>query len=288
MWREKLRDLIRPAKLGDFDMIIEPDRTTSDFLYELVKFRELFVFMALRDILVRYKQTVIGVAWSVIRPLLSMAIFTVIFGRVAKLPSEGVPYPIMVFSALLPWQYFANSMSSSSESFIRASSMISKIYFPRLILPTSSVLVSAVDFAISFVLLCLLMVFYRFVPSARMILLPIFFIPVTVTALGIGYLFSALGVKYRDFRHIMPFMVQFGLYVSPVGFSSSVIPDKWRLLYSLNPMVGVIDGFRWCIQGTSVSLYLPGFIISLVMSALVFVLGLKYFRRTERTFADYI
>ncbi len=289
MWREKLRDLIRPAKLGDFDIIIEPNKTTSDFLYELVQFRELFVFMALRDILVRYKQTIVGVAWSVIRPLLSMIIFTVIFGRVAKLPSEsGVPYPIMVFSALLPWQYFANAMSSSSESFIRASSMISKIYFPRLILPTSSVLVSAVDFGISFVLLCLLMLFYRFMPSARILLIPVFFIPVTVTALGVGYLFSALGVKYRDFRHVMPFMVQFGLYVSPVGFSSSVIPDKWRLLYSLNPMVGVIDGFRWCIQGTSVSLYIPGFIISLVISALIFWWGLKYFKKTERTFADYI
>lgn len=289
MWREKLRDLIRPAKLGDFDIIIEPNKTTSDFLYELVQFRELFVFMALRDILVRYKQTIVGVAWSVIRPLLSMIIFTVIFGRVAKLPSEsGVPYPIMVFSALLPWQYFANAMSSSSESFIRASSMISKIYFPRLILPTSSVLVSAVDFGISFVLLCLLMLFYRFMPSARILLIPVFFIPVTVTALGVGYLFSALGVKYRDFRHVMPFMVQFGLYVSPVGFSSSVIPDKWRLLYSLNPMVGVIDGFRWCIQGTSVSLYMPGFIISLVISALIFWWGLKYFKKTERTFADYI
>ncbi len=286
MLHETLRNWIRPAKLGEFDIIIESNKTASDFLYELVKFRELFVFMALRDILVRYKQTIIGIAWSVIRPLLSMAIFTVIFGRVAKLPSDGVPYPIMVFSALLPWQYFANSMQSSSESFIRASNMISKIYFPRLILPTSSVLVSAVDFGISFVLLCILMVFYRFMPSARILLIPAFFIPATVTALGIGYLFSALGVRYRDFKHIMPFMVQFGLYVSPVGFSSSVIPDKWRLIYSLNPMVGVIDGFRWCIQGTP--LYLPGFIISLVISALLFWGGLKYFRKTERTFADYI
>ena len=288
MFRERLKHWIKPAKLGNFDMIIEPDRTTSDFLYELVKFRELFVFMALRDILVRYKQTVIGVAWSVIRPLLSMVIFTVIFGRVAKLPSEGVPYPIMVFSALLPWQYFANSMSSSSESFLRASTMISKIYFPRIILPTSSVLVSAVDFAISFVLLCILMLVYRFAPSPMIFLLPVFFLIATTTALGVGYFFSAVGVRYRDFRHVMPFMVQFGLYVSPVGFSSSVIPDKWRLLYSLNPMVGVIDGFRWCIQGTSQSLYMPGFIISLVISVTVFYYGLKYFRKTERTFADYI
>ncbi len=288
MFTQFLRRWIKPAKLGEFDMIIEPNRTTADFLYELVKFRELFVFMALRDILVRYKQTAIGVAWSVIRPLLSMVIFTVIFGRVAKLPSEGVPYPIMVFSALLPWQYFANSMSSSSESFLRASTMISKIYFPRIILPTSSVLVSAVDFGISFVLLCILMLVYRFAPSPMIFLLPVFFIPATTTALGIGYFFSAVGVRYRDFRHIMPFLVQFGLYVSPVGFSSSVIPDKWRLLYSLNPMVGVIDGFRWCIQGTASSLYLPGFVISLVTSTLVFWYGLKYFRKTERTFADYI
>ena len=286
MWRSLLKKWLTPAKLGEFDLIIEPNKTTSDFLFELVQFRELFVFMALRDILVRYKQTVIGVAWSVIRPLLSMIIFTVIFGRVAKLPSEGVPYPIMVFSALLPWQYFANSMQSSSESFMRAGGMISKIYFPRLILPTSSVLVSAVDFAISFALLCILMVIYRFAPSARMLLIPVFFIPVTVTALGVGYLFSAVGVRYRDFRHIMPFMVQFGMYVSPVGFSSSVIPDRWRLLFSLNPMVGVIDGFRWCIQGTP--LYLPGFVISLIVSVLVFWCGLKYFRKTERTFADYI
>ena len=286
MFLQWLKRWIKPAKLGQFDMIIEPNKTTADFIYELVKFRELFVFMALRDILVRYKQTVIGVAWSVIRPLLSMVIFTVIFGRVAKLPSEGVPYPIMVFSALLPWQYFANSMSSSSESFLRASTMISKIYFPRIILPTSAVLVSAVDFVISFVLLCILMLVYRFMPSPMIFLLPVFFIPATTTALGIGYFFSAVGVRYRDFRHIMPFIVQFGLYVSPVGFSSSVIPDRWRLLYSLNPMVGVIDGFRWCIQGTP--LYIPGFIISLVVSTLVFFGGLKYFRKTERTFADYI
>ena len=289
MFREKLRKRLTPAKLGEFDLIIEPDKTTSDFLYELMKFRELFFFMALRDILVRYKQTVIGTAWSVIRPLLSMAIFTVIFGRVAKLPSEsGVPYPIMVFSALLPWQYFANSMSSSSESFVRVGTMISKIYFPRIILPTSAVLVSAVDFAISFVLLCVLMLIYGFAPSPLIILMPLFFTMVTITSLGVGYLFSALGVKYRDFRHVMPFMVQFGLYVSPVGFSSSVIPAKWRLLYSLNPMVGAIDGFRWCIQGTSSSIYLPGLALSLATSLLIFWSGLRYFRKTERTFADYI
>ena len=289
MFIELLRRWIKPAKLGEFDLIIEPNKTTSDFIYELVKFRELFFFMAWRDILVRYKQTVIGIAWSVIRPLLSMVIFTVIFGRVAKMPTEGsVPYPIMVFSALLPWQYFANSMQQSSESMIRGATMISKIYFPRLILPTSAVLVSAVDFFISFALLCVLMMIYRFVPSPMILLLPIFFLIATFTALGIGYWFSAISVKFRDFRHIMPFIVQFGLYVSPVGFSSSVIPARWRLLYSLNPMVGVIDGFRWCIQGTSDSLYLPGFIISMITSTLVFYYGMKYFQKTERFFADFI
>ncbi len=289
MFIDLLRRWIKPAKLGEFDLIIEHDKTTSDFIYELVKFRELFFFMAWRDILVRYKQTIIGVAWSVIRPLLSMVIFTVIFGRVAKMPTEGsVPYPIMVFSALLPWQYFSNSMQQSSESMLRSANMVSKIYFPRLILPTSAVLVSAVDFFISFVLLCLLMVFYRFIPSPMILLLPIFFIPATTSALGVGYWFSAFSVKYRDFRHIMPFVVQFGLYVSPVGFSSSVIPARWRLVYSLNPMVGVIDGFRWCIQGTSDSLYLPGFIISMITSTLIFYSGMKYFRKTERFFADFI
>lgn len=289
MLRDKVVKLLTSSKLGEFDLVIEPNKTTADFMLELLKFRELFYFMAWRDILVRYKQTVIGVAWSVIRPLLSMIIFTVIFGRVAKLPTEGTaPYPIMVFSALLPWQYFATSMQSSAESLIRAEHMVSKIYFPRLILPTSAVMVSAVDFLISLGLLCVLMLVYRFAPSPYIVLLPVFFLPATLAALGVGYWVSAISVKYRDFRHIMPFCVQFGLYVSPVGFSSSVIPDKWRLLYSLNPMVGVIDGFRWCIQGTAVSLYMPGFIISIVTSSLVFYFGLRYFRKTERSFADFI
>lgn len=287
--KRKVRKVLKPSGLGDFDLIIEPNKATSDFIYELLQYRELFFFLAWRDILVRYKQTVIGIAWSVIRPLLSMIIFTVIFGRVAKLPTEGtVPYPIMVFSALLPWQYFANSMQSSSESLLKASHMVSKIYFPRLILPTSAVLVSAVDFAISFVLLCILMLIYRFIPSPLIVLMPVFFIPATITALGLGYWLSAIGVKYRDFRQIMPFIVQFGLYVSPVGFSSSIIPARWRMLYSLNPMVGVIDGFRWCIQGTSDSLYPPAFVISIIMSLIVFFSGLRFFRKTEKSFADFI
>ena len=271
-----------------FDLIIEPNRTTGAFFRELLRYRELFYFLAWRDILVRYKQTVIGVAWSVIRPLLTMVVFTVVFGRLARLPSEGVPYPILVFSAMLPWQYFANAMQESSNSLIAESRLISKVYFPRLIVPTSSVIVSAVDFLISLALLGLLMLWYGFAPSPAILLMPFFFLLATLSALGVGYWLSALNVKYRDFRYIVPFLVQFGLYVSPVGFSSSVVPGRWRLLYSLNPMVGVIDGFRWCVQGTASSLYLPGFLISAAVSVLAFVSGVWFFRRTERFFADFI
>jgi lipopolysaccharide transport system permease protein len=278
---------MRDDEAGYFDLIIEPNRTASAFLKELIRYRELFYFLAWRDILVRYKQTVIGIAWSVIRPFLTMLVFSAVFGRLAKLPNEGVPYPILVFSAMLPWQYFANAMQESANSLITESRLISKIYFPRLIVPASSVIVSAVDFLISLVLLGILMLWYGFVPSANIVLMPFFFLLATLTALGIGFWLSALNVKYRDFRYIVPFMVQFGLYVSPVGFSSSVVPERWRLLYSLNPMVGVIDGFRWCVQGTG-SLYLPGFVISIAASVILFWSGVKFFRRTERFFADFI
>lgn len=289
MFRQKVKDFLTSSKQGEFDLVIEPDTNSGDFLLELLKYRELFFFLAWKDILIRYKQTVVGVAWSVIRPFLSMVVFTVIFGRVAKLPSEGgTPYTIMVFSAMLPWQYFASSMSSSAGALRGGEGIMSKVYFPRLILPTSAVIVSAVDFLISFAMLCILMIIYRFLPSPYIVLLPVFFLPASLTALGIGFLFSALGVKYRDFHYIMPFIVQFGMYISPVGFSSSVIPEKWRLLYSLNPMVGVIDGFRWCIQGTEVSLYPPAFVISIVSSITVFCIGLWFFRKTEKTFVDFI
>ena len=271
-----------------FDLIIEPNRTTGAFFRELLRYRELFYFLAWRDILVRYKQTVIGIAWSVIRPLLTMLVFTVVFGRLARLPNEGVPYPILVFSAMLPWQYFSNAMQESSNSLIAESRLISKVYFPRLIVPASSVIVSAVDFLISLALLGLLMLGYGFAPSWTLLFMPFFFLLATLAALGAGFWLSALNVKYRDFRYIVPFLVQFGLYVSPVGFSSSVVPERWRLLYSLNPMVGVIDGFRWCVQGTASSLYLPGFLISAAISVLAFSSGVWFFRRTERFFADFI
>ncbi|MCX6089261.1 MAG: ABC transporter permease [Candidatus Atribacteria bacterium] len=270
------------------EIIIEPGKSAKQYWKDLWQYRELFYFLAWRDVLVRYKQTVIGVAWSVLRPLLTMIVFTVVFGRIAKLPSSGVPYPILVYAAMLPWQFFANAMSESSNSLIGNANLITKIYFPRLIVPASSVVVSLVDFGISLSIMVILMFWYRFLPNIRMFTLPLFLLFAIVVSLGFGFWLSALNVKYRDFRHIIPFIVQFGLYVSPVGFSSSIVPAQWRLLYSLNPMVGVIDGFRWAILGENVGLYWPGFILSLVLTIAVFLSGLWYFRRTERTFADVI
>jgi lipopolysaccharide transport system permease protein len=273
---------------NDFDLIIEPGKGIKQYWADLWRYRELFYFLAWRDILVRYKQTVIGVAWSVIRPVLTMAVFSVIFGRLAKFPSEGVPYPILVFAAMLPWQLFANSLSESSTSLITNRNMITKIYFPRLIVPTSSVIVCLVDFLISLAILGVLMIWYDFVPGWRILLLPFFLFLALTTAIGVGFWISALNVKYRDFRYIIPFVVQFGLYISPVGFSSAVVPEKWRLLYSINPMVGVIDGFRWSIIGGNSQIYLPGFFLSVGLTLVIFLLGLSYFRKTERTFADVI
>jgi len=271
-----------------FDLVIEPGKGIKQYWHDLWQYRGLFYFLAWRDILVRYKQTVIGIAWSVIRPFLTMVVLTVIFGKLAKFPSGGAPYPILVFAALLPWQMFANALSESSNSLIVNANMLSKVYFPRMIVPTSAVIVSLVDFLISFALLVILMLWYQFVPGWRILTLPLFLLLALVAALGCGIWLSALNVKYRDFRYIVPFIVQFGLYISPVGFSSSVVPDKWRLIYSLNPMVGVIDGFRWAILGGDLSLYLPGFLLSVVITLLIFYFGLAYFRRTERTFADVI
>lgn len=269
-------------------MIIEAGRTERHYWQDLWRYRELFWFLSWRDILVRYKQTAIGVAWSVIRPLLTMVVFTFIFGKLAKFPSGGAPYPILVYAAMLPWQFFANSLSESSNSLIANANMLSKVYFPRLIVPTSAVIVSMVDFLISFVILVVLMAWYQFVPDWRIITLPFFLLLALMASLGFGLWLSALNVKYRDFRYIVPFIVQFGLYISPVGFSSSVVPEKWRLLYSLNPMVGVIDGFRWAILGGNALIYWPGFILSLAVTLLISMFGIIYFRKTERQFADII
>lgn len=270
------------------EVILEAGRTQRQYWKDVCKFHELFLFLAWRDLLVRYKQTVIGVAWSVIRPFLTMVVFTIIFGKLAKFPSEGVPYPILVFAAMLPWQMFSNAVSESSNSLIANANMLSKVYFPRIVLPASAVLVSLADFLISFGILAAIMAWYQIMPSWRIVTLPIFLFLALTVSLGFGTLLASLNVKYRDFRYIVPFLLQFGLYISPVGFSSSLIPDRWRLLYSLNPMVGVIDGFRWAIIGPDIQFYLPGLLLSIGLTAGVLYFGLTYFRRTERSFADLI
>ena len=269
--------------------IIEAGRTERQYWQDIWRYRELFYFLAWRDILVRYKQTAIGIVWSLIRPFLTMVVFTIVFGKIANLPSEGgAPYPILVFSAMLPWQFFSNSLSECSNSLIANSNLISKVYFPRLVVPTSAVVVSFVDFLISGIILLALMAWYNFVPSWRILALPVFILISFAASMGAGLWLASLNVQYRDFRYIVPFIVQFGLYISPVGFSSQIVPQSWRLLYSLNPMVGVIDGFRWAILGSESNLYVPGFLLSLALVILLLISGIWFFRKMERTFADVI
>jgi lipopolysaccharide transport system permease protein len=269
-------------------IIIEAGRSERHYWVDLWRYRELFFFLAWRDILVRYKQTVIGVVWALGRPFLTMLVFTLVFSKLAKLPSENAPYPILVFAALLPWQFFASAFTGAGESLISNAGMIAKVYFPRLVIPASAVIVSFVDFLLSGLILVGLMLWYGFAPSARLIALPLFILVAFAAAMGSGLWISALNVKYRDFRIIVPFVVQFGLYLSPVGFSSNIVPDQWRLLYSLNPMVGVIDGFRWSILGGDIPMYWPGFLISVCLVAAILISGIFYFRKTEKSFADVI
>jgi lipopolysaccharide transport system permease protein len=270
------------------ELVIEAGRMERHYWKDLWRYRELFYFLAWRDVLVRYKQTVIGFAWALIRPLLTMIVFVFVFGKLAKLPSEGVPYPILVFAALLPWQFFSNAFTEAGNSLIGNANMISKVYFPRLVVPASAVIVSFVDFLISGIILVGLMLWYGFAPDWKIFALPLFVFIAFAAAMGAGLWIAALNVKYRDFRYIIPFVVQFGLYVSPVGFSSTIVPEQWRLLYSINPMVGVIDGFRWAILGGNAQLYWPGFLLSLFLVILILITGIYYFRKTEKTFADVI
>ncbi len=269
-------------------LVIKAGRIEQQYWQDIWKYRELFYFLAWRDILVRYKQTAIGLAWALLRPFLTTMVFTLVFGVLLKAPSAGAPYPIVVFSAMLPWQFFSNALSECSNSLISNSNLISKVYFPRLIVPTSAVIVSFVDFMISAIILLGFMAWYNFVPDWRILTLPLFIAIAFAAAIGAGLWLAALNVEYRDFRYIVPFIVQFGLYISPVGFSSSVVPEQWRLLYSLNPMVGVIDGFRWAILGKDFAIYLPGFLLSVGLVILVLITGIYYFRRMERKFADII
>jgi len=272
----------------DRELIIEAGRSERQYWKDLWNYRELFYFLAWRDILVRYKQTAIGIAWAILRPFLTMLVLTIIFGKLARFPSGNTPYPILVFAAMLPWQFFASSLTECSNSLINNAGLISKVYFPRLVIPTSSVIVSFVDFLLSGAMLLGLMAWYNFWPTWRFLALPFLILISFGAAMGAGLWISAMNVKYRDFRYIVPFLVQFGLYISPVGFASSVIPEKWRLLYSINPMVGVIDGFRWAILNKNVVIYVPGFILSMSIVTFLFLGGIWYFRKTERTFADVI
>jgi lipopolysaccharide transport system permease protein len=274
--------------IGHLELIIEAGGSASRYWKDLWAYRELFYFLAWRDILVRYKQTAIGVAWSVLRPLLTMIVFVVVFGKLAKLPSDGVPYPLLVFSAMLPWQFFANSLSESSMSLVGNANLISKVYFPRLIIPASAVIVSLADFLISLGILIVIMLWYQFLPSWHILALPLFTLMAFAASFGFGLWITSLNVKYRDFRYVIPFVVQFGLYISPVGFSSSVIPEKWRLLYSINPMVGVIEGFRWAILRGDAHVYWPGVLVSTAVVVIALITGLSYFRNTEKAFADII
>lgn len=282
-----------PAAPEDFDLWLEAGRTEKHYWIDLWRYRELFFILAWRDVAIRYKQTVAGAAWALLQPFFTMLIMSVVFGKLAGLPTEGgAPYPILVFAALLPWQFFSNALSTASQSLVGNANLISKVYFPRLIIPTSSVVVSVIDFLVSFVILLGLMVWYQFVPTWRLIVLPGLILLAFLAALGPGLIITALNVKYRDFRFVIPFIVQLGLYISPVGFSSSVVREKFGdtvfMIYSLNPIVGVIDGFRWAILGGDSHIYLPGFAISMVLTTLCLIVGVLYFRKTEKTFADII
>lgn len=270
-------------------ILIEPGLTERHYWRDIWRYRELFYVLAWRDISVRYKQTLIGFAWALIRPFITMVVFTVIFSKVANLPVEGTaPYSLMVYAALLPWQFFSSALAESSGSLISNSNLIGKVYFPRLIIPCASVVVSFIDFLVAFIVLIGMMIWYKFAPGWQILALPFLVIMCFLVSLGCGLWAATLNMKYRDFRYIIPFALQIGLYISPVGFSSSVIPENWRLLYSLNPMVGVIDGFRWALLGGDTLIYIPGFILSWCVIFVFLFLGIRQFRRMEKSFADLI
>src|ERR1700722_15058655 len=267
--------------------VIEAGRSEAHYWRDLWRYRELFQVLAWRDLTVRYKQTVIGVLWALIRPFLTMLVFTIIFGRIAKLPTDGVaPYALMVSAGILPWTFFSTGLSEASNSLVANEKLVTKVYFPRMIVPVATIVVAFVDFLISFCILLGLMGWYRFLPDWRISVLPAFTLLAFLSSIGPSLWITSLNVKYRDFRYVIPFIVQFGLYVSPVGFTSSVVPEQWRLLYSFNPMVGVIDGFRWCLLRGQSELCLPGLLASVAVIAFFLWFGVRQFRNTEKGFAD--
>jgi lipopolysaccharide transport system permease protein len=273
--------------------VIEPGRAARNYWGDLWRYRELFYVLAWRDLSVRYKQTVLGVAWALLQPVLTMVILCVVFSVLARLPSEGdAPYVLLVFAAMLPWQFFASSLASASQSLVGNAQLISKVYFPRMIIPAASVVTSLVDFLISSAVLTGLMVWFQYWPTWRVLTLPLFIAMGLLAAMGPSLLFAALNVEYRDFRYVIPFVIQLGLYLSPVGYSSSLVRQRFGdtvfALYSINPLVGVIDGFRWALLGGEASIYWPGFMMSLLVIASFLLVGIWYFRRTEKSFADLI
>lgn len=270
-------------------LVIEPGRMEAHYWRDLWRYRELFLILAWRDVAVRYKQTLIGVAWAVLRPFLTMVVFTVVFGKLAKLPTDGqTPYALMVLAGMLPWYLFSSALGSAAESLVGNANLIGKVYFPRMIIPAATIVTALIDFMISLVILIAVMLWYRFAPGWQILLLPFFVALAVLASLGFGLWITALNVKYRDFRYVIPFLLQIGLYICPVGFSSSIVPEQWRLLYSLNPMVGIIDGFRWCMLGGKSPLYGPGFVLGLVTIIVFLWMGIRRFRNTEKTFADLI
>jgi len=270
-------------------LVLEAGRADRQYWRDLWRYRELFFILAWRDVAVRYKQTVIGLAWAFVRPFLTMVVFTIVFGKIAKLPTEeGAPYAVMVFAGLLPWTLFASVLNDASNSIIGSANLISKVYFPRLIVPLSTMLVALIDFFVSLVILCGLMLWYGVAPGWQILLLPFFVLLTLLSSVGPALWAAAVLVKYRDFRFIIPFVTQIGLYISPVGFSGKIVPEKWILLYSLNPMVGIIDGFRWCILGGENPINGPGFAIGIAITLVLLWWGIRSFRRTERAFADMI
>ncbi|MEN7549773.1 ABC transporter permease [Rapidithrix thailandica] len=278
------------SKAEEFNLVIKPGSIEKNYWLDLWRFRELFYILSWRDIKVRYKQTVIGIAWAVIRPLLTMLVLTFVFSNLANMSSEGnAPYQVMVFAGMLPWQFFSNALSTSSNSLITNTNLISKVYFPRMIVPASSIITSFVDFLISFCIMAVIMAYYQYVPPVTIFFLPIFILIAFTLSFGIGLFLTTLNVKFRDFKYIVPFIIQFGLYISPVGYSSSEVDAKWQFWYSLNPMVGVIDGFRWAILGTGENIfYSESFYISVGVSVLVLIISIRFFRKLERSFADII
>lgn len=274
---------------NEWNLVIGKGHAAKNYWKDIWRYRELFYILSWRDVKVRYKQTVVGAAWSIIRPLLTTLIFYVVFNRVARLQNpvhSDTPYMLLIFAGMLPWQFFSNAVSEASQSLLGNSSLITKVYFPRLIIPASSVITSFVDFAITFAMLLVMMILYGFMPGWEIIFLPFFIILVFICAFGIGLFLTALNVKFRDFRYILPFIIQFGLYITPVGYSSAHVPEKWRALFSVNPMVGVIDGFRFCLLREP--MHWESFTTSLLFGFFFLLVGILYFRKMERSFADNI